>query len=1051
MADVKGMKNDSDDKLQAECERIKTRLAADAANCAVWEYIIAEKRLVNSRKLNGRYQEENKVINDYRNTILNWGLVYAGDMDEFNRMCCCMDNGEPSFTADIRMISDTGRFAWFRYIGETVKDASGKSIKVAGITCDVTELRHGTGLVDDASLCDDVTKLYNKGCVVNMIDERLMSVTSSDISGLFFIVDIDNFIEIRDRWGHVFAEGVLKKTADVLRTHVKDTDIIGHIGLDIFVIFCDNICDMDIANDIAIRLMKSLSAIKLNENCELSASLGIACSPRDGRDFDTLFRCADIALYHAKSKGKNDYEIYRPGNSNAMAEYEARRAEEKRSTTEALSTAEISDVQRRLFDFSFDTFNSMDSFDDAVSSIFREICIDLGIDIITLIEYDYMTAAARVRAVWYVNVREDKEEVEKLYTKHWGMVCGRYVDNERCQFDCLSTKNELFEDMQSAGFNAKSVMQLPIFDGDKLMAVINYTVYRNIKPWSYSETAAITSISRMIGGYYLRTRSRNELENETAFNSAAMRAQKSIYYIVDADFRIVYMSSFAADAYPDIKIGKRCYECMGSSGRQCDTCPIKGIGDDDEHNSYSIETYSDNEEKWLLKSAIRLKANHNGGKYLVCLTDVTGFLTRVKFTDQLTGLMNYDKFVANAVRLYIPGQTRYAIGFIGINDFTEINDEFGYSAGDRVLKKLASRFAALMTDAELVARIKGDDFLVLMSYRDDIREIISRITAAFDDISGQMKKEYQNMHLDFICGLYPLRNDDYSFTAAVDRASVARREALKQQPNPCRMFIYTKEYENRIRLEKEFENTMKEALANGEFKVFIQPKVTLPDGRIGGGEALVRWIKPDGTIIPPAKFIPLFERNGFVLDVDNHVYETLLAQMHIWMKEGKRVPQLSVNVSRVHLLDDRFPAYFSELVDQYDIPHELVEIEITESVFFDNVERMINMISKLRSMRFPISMDDFGTGYSTLNLMKSLPIDILKIDGGFFLKCPLDPKNKAIISAIINLGHSLNLKLVAEGIETKDQDDFISAEHCDYAQGYYHYRPMTMEAFGELI
>ena len=244
---------------------------------------------------------------------------------------------------------------------------------------------------------------------------------------------------------------------------------------------------------------------------------------------------------------------------------------------------------------------------------------------------------------------------------------------------------------------------------------------------------------------------------------------------------------------------------------------------------------------------------------------------------------------------------------------------------------------------------------------------------------------------------------------------------------------------------------MVSSLVKRQFQVYLQPKVNMLDETIGGAEALVRWIAPDGSFVPNGKFIPLFEKNGFIIELDKFVYNEIFSRMHEWLEQGKKVPIISMNVSRLHLFDEEFPEYLNGLVEKYQIPHDLVEIEITESVFFDNIERLISIISKLQKMGFVISMDDFGTGYSTLSLMKSMPVDIIKIDGSFFLKSTLDEKNKAIISSIIHLSKSLNFKVVAEGIETREQALYIKSENVDYAQGFLYYRPMPMDDFAKLI
>lgn len=1034
---------------QLNIDKAKIETIADEVDCAVWEYDIANKSLNHSRKMDGRYSKNNLIIDDFRNKVLEWGIVYHEDISKFINFCDSLDRGDTYVETDIRWIGDNSRFEWFRFAGRTVYGADGKPQIVAGATFNITAKKNGTGLDTDSMYMDQLTHLLTKEYAEEVIGRIINNKQTMNMPKLMILMDIDNFKEINDRWGHVYGDAVLGKFARLLQDNFKSRDVIARAGGDKFLVFCDKIKDTGIAANIAERLLKQTSGFELKENCRLQVSMGMAVFPKDGTDYSTMYRSADIALYHAKGMGNDSYYIFNKMNVNKAEINEEQLSADVTETEETSKASSIAEAERRIFDFSFETISENDNFNDAVSSIFREICLDLQIDVITMIEYDYVRQKANVMSEWYCDIKEDKRMLSEVYTKNWDLINERYKTSDRFIYDRIKSNCPFSDEMDKIGGAAKTVMQIPIFDGDRVAAIINYTVYKKLKLWNYSETAALISVTKMISSYYLKLRSRQELESETRYNSAAMEAQKSIYYAVNEKLEIIYLSNYASDALAGASVGKKCYESVMGCDGQCEACPLRGINEDT--HSYSTEIYSEKDDSWKLLSAVSLKDNGEDKRYLICITDVTGFLTRVKFTDQLTGVMNYDRFTANAVKSVHVNDMKYAIAFTGIRNFSQINDEFGYTAGDVLLKKFADAVSQELGEHELIGRIKGDDFLILLKYDQNISETYERLKDVFDDIEMTVKLLYPNMQVNIICGIYAIRNMDYSFTTAIDKAAKARREAVKDLLHPQSIFIYSKEYEERIKSENEFEMTMREALANGEFRVFIQPKVALADGNIGGGEALVRWVKPDGTLIPPGRFIPLFERNGFVLDIDNRVYEILFEKMHEWMKEGKKVPQLSVNVSRLHLIDERFPTYFSELVDQYDIPHELVEIEITESVFFDNIEHMINMISKLRAMKFPISMDDFGTGYSTLNLMKSMPIDILKIDGGFFLKCPLDEKNKAVISAIIHLGHSLDLKIVAEGIETEEQDDFIAAEHCDYAQGYLHYKPIDIEEFGKLI
>lgn len=188
-----------------------------------------------------------------------------------------------------------------------------------------------------------------------------------------------------------------------------------------------------------------------------------------------------------------------------------------------------------------------------------------------------------------------------------------------------------------------------------------------------------------------------------------------------------------------------------------------------------------------------------------------------------------------------------------------------------------------------------------------------------------------------------------------------------------------------------------------------------------------------------------------IVEIDQFVYEETFRLIHKWLQEGKKVPVISVNLSRLHLMDDRLPEHMEALCDVYDLRPEQIELEITESVFFQDADRLIDMIKRLKAVGFVISMDDFGAGYSTLNFMKSLPVDIIKIDGGFFMKNKMDDKNKAVISAIMQLSNNLHFKTVSEGVETDEQVEFIKEQGGKYVQGYYFYKPMPPEEFEGLL
>ena len=256
---------------------------------------------------------------------------------------------------------------------------------------------------------------------------------------------------------------------------------------------------------------------------------------------------------------------------------------------------------------------------------------------------------------------------------------------------------------------------------------------------------------------------------------------------------------------------------------------------------------------------------------------------------------------------------------------------------------------------------------------------------------------------------------------------------------------------NRMTEEHELEKMMHSALENDEFKLFIQPKHRVGDGALGGAEALVRWISPEKGFISPGKFIPLFEKNGFVGPVDNYILEQLCIFQRNRLRRGYKTVPISVNVSRVQLSDPNLAHEICAIVDKHSVPHKYIDIELTESACFDDMEVLVNTITKLRSMGFPVSMDDFGSGYSSLNLLKELPFDTLKIDGEFFRNVTDANRANIVVKNIIDLAKSLHMTVVAEGIETQEQVDFLRTTECDLIQGYFYSKPISAKDFEEYM
>ncbi len=260
--------------------------------------------------------------------------------------------------------------------------------------------------------------------------------------------------------------------------------------------------------------------------------------------------------------------------------------------------------------------------------------------------------------------------------------------------------------------------------------------------------------------------------------------------------------------------------------------------------------------------------------------------------------------------------------------------------------------------------------------------------------------------------------------------------------------FYDQNIKDTLKSKRNIEDKMRSALKNGEFVMYLQPKYNIPDSAIIGAEALVRWIDPEKGIIPPNDFIPVFEKNGFVVKIDQYIWECAARQIRHWLNEGLPAIPISVNVSRIHLTDSGFVDKLESIIKKYNIPRELLELEITESIENVNINEMIQLA---KDSGFRLLMDDFGSGYSSLNTLKSTPFDVLKIDRSFLSSSMESSRGQKIISHTIAMSRDIGLELIAEGVETKEQADFLSGCGCNLAQGYFYSKPVPVDMFDKLL
>ncbi len=420
-------------------------------------------------------------------------------------------------------------------------------------------------------------------------------------------------------------------------------------------------------------------------------------------------------------------------------------------------------------------------------------------------------------------------------------------------------------------------------------------------------------------------------------------------------------------------------------------------------------------------------------------------LSHIKNFDSLTGISTLHRFKKNVKQILLDNPDKeYVLISSDFDKFKYINDTIGYDAGDDLLRMFAEFISKESVMNLCACRMYSDDFLALFEFVDEVT-IIDYIEMMSERFAKELKKKYVNVKLTISSGACVVDRNSTDIMSAIDNATTARKYAKEDNGNCC--VFFNDKMKEKIRMEFEIISNMEKALAHNEFKVYFQPKVSLETGDMVGAEALVRWVKSDGTIMPPDKFIPLFEKNGFVVNLDFFVYEEVCRFLREWIDKGINVVPISVNVSRIHLYDENFVKNFIEVVDKYNLPYEFLELELTESIFLDDTNMAITVMRLFRELGFKVSIDDFGAGYSSLNLLKEMTSDVLKLDKEFFGRGGLGKEEQIIVSSIVGMAKQLNMKVLSEGVETVDQVKFLKGIACDMAQGYLFAKPMPKENF----
>jgi len=418
---------------------------------------------------------------------------------------------------------------------------------------------------------------------------------------------------------------------------------------------------------------------------------------------------------------------------------------------------------------------------------------------------------------------------------------------------------------------------------------------------------------------------------------------------------------------------------------------------------------------------------------------LTGLPNRMLFTDRI------DQAISRAQR----EQGQFALLFLDIDHFKVINDSMGHAAGDQLLNIVSQRLRDVLRKSDTVARLGGDEFTIIIEGLQEAERVVSVARNILDTLEVPVDINEQQVHIGGSIGIALYPQDGENFGSLLKNADTAMYKAKDRGRHTFQ--FYASEMSHKAMQRLELESEMRTALKEEQFVVYYQPKVNLQTGEYSGVEALVRWQHPQRGMIPPLEFIPLAEETGLITQLDQWVISTACEQFKKWQAQGSRMECLSVNVSARHFKEGGLLAFCKSVLRDDQLKPNNLEIELTESALVDNYNSAKQVLEEIHGMGVRIALDDFGTGYASMAYLKEFPFDTVKLDRSFVKGIPDDHENTAIVRAMIQLSSALKLNIVAEGVETEQQKDYLKKNNCLYGQGYLWEKPLSAEQLEKLI
>lgn len=1041
-------------EMKAMLEEQKYLIISDISEELPYEYDIHEDIITFAEKFNNIF-EGYSIISNPAVGMVESGLVSSDTKEALEELFYLAKTGTEYHSAEFKLNTKNGGYQWYFSTFSTIYDEDQTPLRVVGLLRNIHAQKTEQQQLLSKAETDQMTGLLNKATTEGKIKGHLRDLNGNS-SVVMMLVDIDDFKNINDTFGHLKGDEVIIEIAKAMMEYDGDYGISGRLGGDEFCMFLYNVLDTQLACEKAALLADKLRLLYPGgDSCKVTLSIGIA-STNEQIPYDTLLEEADTALYQAKLNGKNCYYCYQTDMERGS--YKNDRGEKKQSNTS--TDRIISGLLTTLFSGS-NTYSAIEKSLETIGQMY-------DVDKLCIWEYAFNKKFVDCTHQW---CRQGIEN-NKSARQHTPAAVFEELDAMGTDGIVYSSDTSLIK-LGTASMSPKAegiarLVQSQIVSNGKVIGYIGIYSMDPSGSWSIDTLGEFKLLFKILAEAICSKQNQKNLALLREDTINAFNTVQNPLIIVDRDtYDILYFNDIAPDFYPNISLNSKCYNSMSQESSPCTDCPLHRITEGKtikctKQNKALNETYD------LQMSPIKWNTGNNAFLISSCIHKQTKSellreemeksisiekrIAKASYCDIVTGYGNFEKFKVDAQDILNNNpDTDYVMFYFNVKNFKYINETYGHNVGDLTLKAIADVLDKHLHPEEAFARVISDTYIMLTHYKnkDSFMDTFNNIRNEVHDACRTIQDRFI---VDFTTGVLIIDDTmhSYSVNRLIDRAIMAGKSI--DTSTGTTFAFYDDECHKKILSEAQIENSMNGALENNEFCAYVQPKYDIVTNMLLGGELLVRWMSPSKGFLEPSAFIPFFEKNGFIYQIDCFILEEACKSLRRYLDSDIYVLPFSINLSRVTLAHPDFLKRVADIMEKYYIPHHYIELEITESIFSENYGQMIEVLKALKAMHFVINMDDFGAGYSSLTLLRDLPVDVIKLDHDFLSRSAAnDTKSVTILKSIIDMAHALDIRVVSEGIETAEQLDMLKSIQCEIGQGFLFAKPMPIDDYDKML